>query len=687
LVSKKQKYVNREISWLSFNERVLQEAEDPNVPLLERLNFLGIFSSNLDEFFRVRVSSLRRMVEADLYPKFVLGGTPRGILRQIHKIVVEQRERFDNVFTQLEKELGKENIFIVNEKNLTQKQEKFVESYFEEEVWPALVPTMLDTLPEFPYLKNQVIYLAIRLAKKKDPESVKYALIELPSDVLPRFIMLPQVENKNYVIMLDDVIRYGLKDVFSIFDFDQIGAYTVKITRDAELDIDDDVALSTLERISKSVKKRTTAQVVRFVYDREIPDDLLSFILRSSNLTKLDNVIPGGRYHNARDFMKFPRVGAVRLRQKNPPALQHKDIAASRGVLDAVKERDILLHYPYHSFHHSINLLREAAIDPAVTAIKITLYRVAPNSRVVNALVNAVRNGKKVTVLLELQARFDEEANIQWTQELTEEGARLLSSVPGLKVHAKLCMITRREGEKTVDYAMVGTGNYNETTASTYTDHALLTADKRITKEVRKVFDFLKDNYKTYNYKHLIVSPFDTRKKFSKLIQREIRAAKAGKEAYIHAKLNSVVDQKMIDKLYEASQAGVKIKMLVRSICSLIPGVKGMSDNVEVYSIVDKYLEHSRLFVFCGGGDENIFISSADWMPRNLDHRVEVTTPVYDPSLRDEIKRYLEIQFRDSVKARVINAEQDNCIRANGGNGPHRAQVEIYDWLRKEHSA
>jgi polyphosphate kinase len=686
VAAKRKQIINREISWLSFNERVLQEAEDPTVPLLERLKFLGIFSSNLDEFFRVRVSSLRRMVAADLYPDFVHGGTPRGILRQIHKIVVKQRERFDDVFIQLEKELGRENIYIVSENDLTEKQESFVQQYFAEEVRPALVPTMVDTVAEFPYLKNQVIYLAIRLAKRKDPESVKYALIEIPSDVLPRFIVLPQVENKNSIIMLDDVIRYGLKDVFSIFDFDQIGAYTIKITRDAELDIDDDVALSTLERISKSVKKRSTAQVVRFVYDREIPKDLLSFILRSSNLTKLDNVIPGGRYHNARDFMKFPQVGPIRLRQQNPPRLTHKVVEASKSVLDAVKKQDILMHYPYHSFRHAIDLLREAAIDPAVTAIKITLYRVAPRSRVINALVNAVRNGKKVTVLLELQARFDEEANIQWTQELKNEGARMLSPVPDLKVHAKLCMITRREKGKSVDYALVGTGNYNEFTADHYTDHSLLTADTRITKEVRKIFDFLKNNYKTYNYKHLIVSPFDTRKQFSKLIQREIRAAKAGKEAYIHAKLNSLVDKKMIEKLYDASKAGVKINMLIRGICSLVPGVRGLSDNIEVLSIVDKYLEHSRLFVFCNGGDEKIYISSADWMPRNLDHRVEVTAPVYDEPIRQEIKRYLEIQFRDSVKGRVINAEQDNRVRANGGNGPHRAQVEIYDWLRKEHT-
>jgi len=607
--------VNREISWLSFNERVLQEAEDPDVPLLERLKFLGIFSSNLDEFFRVRVSTYQRMVEADLYPKFVLGGTPRKILRQIHKIVLAQRERFDKVFLQLEDELKRENIFIVNETELNEKQEQFVHDYFEDEVRPALVPIMLDSLATFPYLKNQVIYLAIHLARKGDPESVKYALIEVPTDSLPRFTVLPQAEKRDYVIMLDDVIRYGLKDVFSVFAFDQIGAYTIKITRDAELDIDDDVSLSTVERISKSLKKRDSAPAVRFVYDREIPKDLLSFILRNANLTKLDNVIAGGRYHNARDFMHFPQVGPARLRQKNPPALHHKHIAASRSVLDAVKEHDVLLHYPYQSFHHALDLIREAAIDPNVSAIMMTLYRVARNSRIVNALKNACHNGKKVTVLLELQARFDEEANIHWTRELEEAGARILSGVPGLKVHAKLCLITRREGDRMAEYALVGTGNYNEVTAQTYTDHAMLTADKRITSEVRKAFDFLRNNYKTYKYKHLIVSPFDTRKQFNKMIRREIRYAK-----------------------------------------------------------------------FCNGGKEHVFLSSADWMPRNLDHRVEVTVPVYDDLLKQELKQYLEMQFRDSTKARLINKDQDNQIRANGGNSQHRAQVEIYDWLRKEHA-
>ena len=684
--STKRRFINREISWLAFNARVLQEAEDPSVPLLERLKFLGIFSSNLDEFFRVRVSSLQRMVDADIHPETVYGGTPRQILTEIHNIVVDQRHRFDKIFTDLEDELKRENIFIVSERELTPKQEEFVQRYFEDQVRPALVPIMLNTVPKFPYLENQVIYLAIRLAKKEDPKSVKYALIEIPTDVLPRFIVLPKVDNRHYIIMLDDIIRLGLKDIFSIFDFDQIGAYTIKITRDAELDIDDDVALSTLEKISKSLKQRSTARAVRIVYDREIPDDLLSFVLRSTNLIKLENVIAGGRYHNARDFMNFPNVGEARLRYPAPLPLPHQLFKRGKSILQILQERDVLIHFPYQSFHHLSDLLREAAIDPKVRSIKITLYRVAKDSRVVNALINAIRNGKKVTVLLELQARFDEEANIQWTQQLRNEGARILSSVEGLKVHAKLCLITSKEGRRDVDYALIGTGNYNEVTARIYTDHVLLTADQRITKEAKKVFEFLQNPYKNYNYRHLIVSPFNTRKLFSKLIRREIKNAKEGRPAYIDAKFNSLVDDKMIEKLYKASQAGVKIRLIVRGICSLVPGVKGLSDNIEVISIVDKYLEHSRILIFCNDGKEKVFLSSADWMIRNLDHRVEVTVPVYDKRLIAELKNYLDAQFHDSVKARVIDPDQSNQIRANSGQKALRAQHAIYRQLQKEHA-
>jgi polyphosphate kinase len=681
--SNKNHIVNREVSWLSFNERVLQEASDPKVPLLERLKFLGIFSSNLDEFFRVRVSSYQRMIDAGLYPKSVYGGTPRKVLKDVQRLVISQRETFDRVFESLERELAEQNIFIIDERELSEKQQRFVSEYFHENVRPALVPTMLDTVPSFPYLENQTIYLAVRFVRKDKPSAPKYALIEVPADVLPRFIELPRIGDRNYVIMLDDVIRYGLSDIFSIFEPEDIGAYTIKITRDAELDIDDDVTLSTLEKISKSLRQRDTGSPVRVVYDREIPEDLLNFVLRNANLTKLDSIIPGGRYHNARDFMEFPAVGPPGLRYERDGSLAHAGVTQSRSVLQAVAQGDILLHYPYQTFNHVIDLLREAAIDPKVRSIKMTLYRVAEKSKVINALINAMRNGKSVTVLLELQARFDEEHNIFWTRRLEEEGARVLSSVPGLKVHAKLCLIRRREGKKNVDYAIVGTGNFNEVTSEIYTDHALLTADPRITVEVDRVFEFLQTNYKAFSYKHLIVSPTFSRKRFSKLIRREAKNARAGKKAFIYAKLNSLVDRKMINKLYDASRAGVQIRLIIRGICSLVPGVKGMSDNIEVISIVDKYLEHSRVFFFHNDGANDCFISSADWMIRNLDNRVEVTVPIYDESLKAELWRYLEIQFADSVKARVINEEQDNLFRANGGSQPRRAQWEIQEWLRE----
>lgn len=678
----KKQYVNREISWLSFNERVLQEAADPNVPLIERLKFLGIYSSNLDEFFRVRVGTLKRMVKAGIKGKGVLGGSPQKILDRIQDIVIVQRRNFDQIFVELMDALEKQKIFIINENELNAEQEEFVHSYFEQEVRPRLVPVMLNSVPKFPYLRNQVIYLAIHMSNEGKSGDDAYALIEVPADVLPRFIVLPSVDEDKYIIMLDDIIRYGLKEIFSIFDYDRFEAYTIKLTRDAELDIEDDITQSLFEKISKSVKQRVRGEPVRFVYDRNIPDDLLQFVLKRNNMKNFDNLIPGGRYHNARDFMKFPDLGLPHLKYEKKPALQHSTLDSQRSIFDAIKEKDALLHYPYQSFRYTIDLLREAAIDPKVKSISMTLYRVAKNSNVINALVNAIRNGKTVQVLMELKARFDEEANIQWTQTLEEEGAHLMESIPGLKIHAKLCLITREEDKKNMRYAIVGTGNFNEETAEIYSDHALITADKRITREVEKVFEFLDNTYKTNTYRHLVVSPFYMRKKFVKLIKSETKSAKAGKPAYIYVKLNSLVDQKLIDKLYEASRAGVKIKMVVRGICSLVPGVPGLSENIEVISIVDKYLEHSRVFIFCNDGDELYYISSADWMIRNMDNRVEVATPIYDKDIQNELKQFFEIQFRDNQKARIIDQEQKNNFRNPGNSGSWRAQVDCYEFLK-----
>ena len=674
--------INREISWLSFNARVLQEAADPTVPLVERLKFIGIFSSNLEEFFRVRVAQLQRMVDAGIdVNKMVYGGSPKKILKQIHEVVVEQRASFDRVFAEVRTALEKENIYLIDEAHLLPEHHEFVQRYFDESVRPFLVPVILDSNNDFPSLKNGVIYLAVRLEAKQNGAQPRHALIEVSNERLPRFIVLPQVDANYYVIMLDDVIRFGLKDVFAILDVDHASAYTIKLTRDAELEIDEDITVSLVEKVSKSLKKRKEGPPVRFVYDREVPKSLLELVMKRANLRKLDNAIAGGRYHNARDFVSFPNVIGPRLEYEPQPPLPHPVLAQARNVFSVVRKQDVLLHLPYQSFLHVTELLREAAIDPKVKSIHITLYRVAQDSQVVNALINAVRNGKKVTVLFELQARFDEERNIEWTRALEDEGARLIGGVPGLKVHAKAALISRKEEGKLVDYALVGTGNFNEDTARLYTDHILMTRDPRITGELRKFFDFLETNYRTHQYQRIMVSPFDMRRVLHKLIRREIKNAKAGKPAYIDVKLNSLVDMDLIRDLYEAGQAGVKIRLIVRGTCSLVPGKPGVSENIEGISIVDRYLEHSRMFFFANGGSERAYLSSADWMTRNLDFRVELAVPVFDDAVRAELRYYFNLQMRDTTKARILNEIQDNLYRR--GEHDYRAQVDIYRWLAR----
>ena len=674
--------INREISWLSFNARVLQEAADPTVPLVERLKFIGIFSSNLEEFFRVRVAQLQRMVDAGIdVNKMVYGGSPKKILKQIHEVVVEQRASFDRVFAEVRTALEKENIYLIDEAHLLPEHHEFVQRYFDESVRPFLVPVILDSNNDFPSLKNGVIYLAVRLEAKQNGAQPRHALIEVSTERLPRFIVLPQVDANYYVIMLDDVIRFGLKDVFAILDVDHASAYTIKLTRDAELEIDEDITVSLVEKVSKSLKKRKEGPPVRFVYDREVPKSLLELVMKRANLRKLDNAIAGGRYHNARDFVSFPNVIGPRLEYEPQPPLPHPVLAQARNVFSVVRKQDVLLHLPYQSFLHVTELLREAAIDPKVKSIHITLYRVAQDSQVVNALINAVRNGKKVTVLFELQARFDEERNIEWTRALEDEGARLIGGVPGLKVHAKAALISRKEEGKLVDYALVGTGNFNEDTARLYTDHILMTRDPRITGELRKFFDFLETNYRTHQYQRIMVSPFDMRRVLHKLIRREIKNAKAGKPAYIDVKLNSLVDMDLIRDLYEAGQAGVKIRLIVRGTCSLVPGKPGVSENIEGISIVDRYLEHSRMFFFANGGSERAYLSSADWMTRNLDFRVELAVPVFDDAVRAELRYYFNLQMRDTTKARILNEIQDNLYRR--GEHDYRAQVDIYRWLAR----
>jgi polyphosphate kinase len=678
----KVKMINRDISWLSFNARVLQEAADKSMPLIERIKFLGIFSNNLDEFFRVRVGTYKRMINLGKNARYYIGDNPAQILQKIQSIVVTHQKEFDRIYAEILQELKKKNIFIVDEKNLSKSQGAFVKNYFKEMVRPLLVPIMIQHTSKLPYLRDKSIYLAVKLFNKLKDKDSRYALIQVPDD-LPRFVQLPSDTKKEgtYIILLDDVIRFCLEDIFFVFNYDTYGAYTIKLTRDAELDIDSDLSKSITEKISKSLKQRKIGEPVRLVYDSQIPKDMLDFITKSMKIDKHQALLPGGRYHNFKDFMQFPKVGDPEMMNNALPTIEHPKLKGNKSMFEVLKKGDVLLTFPYQSFDHIIDFLREAAIDPAVTHIKITLYRAAKNSKIINALVNALQNGKAVTAVVELQARFDEQANLNLANKLQDEGATLIYGVPGLKVHSKIIYITRKEGSKLVSYVHVGTGNFNESTAKVYSDFSLFTCDSRITTEVEKVFHFFKNNYKSGTYKHLLVAPFFMRNKLLKLIQNEIKNAKAKKPALIQLKLNSLTDEELIKKLYAASNAGVKVQLIIRGICSLVPGIKDMSENIEAISLVDQYLEHARSMYFYNNGNEIVYISSADWMIRNLDFRTEVACPVYDASLKNEIKKIFELQWNGSTKVRILNAKQDNPYRQAPDGIKRRAQLEIYKYL------
>jgi len=669
--------VNRDVSWLAFNDRVLQEANDTSVLVLDRLKFLGIVSSNRDEFFRVRVATIKRMLRLGKRGKEITGADPVKLLERIQEIIIRQQEEFDNSYRNILVELELKGVFIVNEIQLKPAQADFARQYFREKVLPVLVPILLDNVKDFPYLRDKSIYFLVIMHHKKGKP--RYALVEIPSDVLPRFIVLPS-DNK-YIILIDDIIRFSLDDLFFSFEYDHISAYTIKLTRDAELDIENDVTKTLIKKVSESVKRRKKGHPTRLLYDENMPESAVTYLMRRIKFSKEDQPIPAGRYHNFVDFIKFPSLNKGELKAKSVTPLSHPDLRPRHSVLKVIKEKDILLSFPYQSYHHIIDMLREASIDPKVNTIQITLYRIAENSQVVNALINAIRNGKQVTVVVELQARFDEENNIKWTNRLNEEGAKVVYGVPGLKMHSKLFLIHRTEHSKEVLYAHIGTGNFNEETARLYCDHSLLTADKRITEEVAKVFRFYHDNYKTETYKHLIVSPFYTRKKFLHFIQSEIDHAKKGKEAWMILKMNSITDPEFIKKLYEASSVGVKIKMIVRGICSLVPGVSNMSENIEVISIVDKYLEHARVFIFANDKSPRYYISSFDWMTRNIDYRSEVGVPIYDKNIQKELWDILDLQWKDNTKARWIDESQSNQYRSTGSKTKVRAQDAIYKYL------
>jgi polyphosphate kinase len=543
------------------------------------------------------------------------------------------------------------------------------------------MPLLIEKETDLPNLTDDAIYFAVYLAKTDSKEKM-YALLEVPANVLPRFILLPEINGEKYIIFLDDIIRYGLGEIFFIFDFDEISAYTIKLTKDAEFEIADDISESYIDKLSKSLQQRKWGSPVRFIYDREIPLELLNILTKKLNFGPDDVIIPRDRYHNFKHFMNFPDLGRKKFYYEPMVPIQHRAIQPGNSILSAIKKKDIMLFFPYHPFDHFIDLLREASIDPEVTSIHITLYRLARNSSVINALLNAVRNGKKVTTVVELQARFDEEANILWGNKLLDEGVKVIYGVPGLKVHSKLCLITRIKNNVTQRYATVGTGNFNEDTAKIYTDHLLLTTDKKITNEVYKAFNFFNVNYKKDNFYHLVLSPFFLRNKLIQLIETEIKNAKAGKKSYIYLKLNNLTDSEIINSLYVAGNSGVRIRLIIRGMFSLVPGVKKLSENIEAISIVDRFLEHSRYFIFCNGGNELVYISSADLMTRNIDHRIEVTCPVFDKTIKCEIIKTFEIQWNDNVKARIYDEAQSNAIVKNKKEITH-SQIEVYKWLGK----
>ena len=682
----KDDYINKEISWLSFNHRVLQEAEDTDNPLPERIKFLGIYSNNLDEFFRVRFATLKRLSLLGKKSIKLINDDPRAVLDEIQQMVVQQHKHFESVFSVVKEELARRNIFFIKENELTREQQSFVYNYFVREVRPKIFPVMIDGRYRFPELKDTALYLAVEMTTQGKTKT-RYSIIEIPSKTCSRFVHLPSDDQAQHIILLEDIIRFGMPYIFSMLEYDTFRAYDIKITRDAELDIEDDFQVSYLNKIHKSLEKRKWGRPVRLTYDTEMPDEMIAFFRRKLKLKELDSLLPGGRYHNSRDYMQFP---AVLSDENTIPTrkVPHKDLEGVTNIIDVIKKRDMLLHFPYHSFDHLIDLLREASLDPKVTCIKITLYRLARFSSVVNALINARKNRKEVVVILELQARFDEKANINWANKLKKEGVKVVFGVPGLKVHSKMLSITRSRGEQNpLHLCAIGTGNMNEDTARLYTDSYLLTSDPRISSEVEKIFDFLESNYRISEFEHLIISPFYTRKSITSLIQQEIDNALKGKEAYIFLKLNNLSDRKIISKIYEAGRAGVDVRLIVRSMFSVIAGKKGFSENIRAISIVDHYLEHTRFFIFGNGGKEKVFLSSADLLPRNIDRRVELICPIYNKGLKQEIKDLFLIEWSDTVKARTLDAELKNDYVGNPGDPPLRSQLEKLKYIENIHES
>ncbi len=672
------KIIPKEISWLYFNERVLQEAQNENNPLYDRIRFLGIYSNNLDEFFRVRVATLKRLSQLGKKAHNLLGYNPKTTLTKINEIVLNQHHIFNLTYRKILIELKKRKVNIVNEQQINKEQHEYLENYFIQYVRPLIVPIIINNLEEIPSLEDNNVYLGVVIKPKQIVKKDVYAILNLPTEILPRFINIPSKSNDTHtLIFLDDVIRIGLYNIFYQFDPIKIEAYTFKITRDAELDMTDDISENYQEKILKGLKKRKTAEPVRFIYDSEMPPLLLKHLQKKLTIEKDDTIIAGDRYHNFKDLLQFPEIPSAIEKTKPPMPFIHPLLPIKKSIIQQAFNFDILLHFPYHSFNHFIDLLREAAIHPHVKSIHITLYRLANPSNVVNALINAVRNGKKVTAFMELQARFDEQNNIHYANKLRDEGVKVYVGIPGLKIHAKACLIEFQHNNSKKYITCISSGNFNGKTASVYTDLMLITSNSSITKEANMLFQLMKNTYNPQQFRHLIVSPINARKKIESLIKKEIKHAKERKPAFIDIKINNLTDEKIIKLLIEAANAGVKVRLNVRAMCSLLPA---KHENLEIIGIVDYFLEHSRIFIFCNNNDPLYYIGSADLMTRNLNHRIELLCPIYDSSIKQLIRNIFDCSWNDNVKARIISKDKLNNINTND-KPIFRSQFEMYQMM------
>lgn len=678
-------YYPRELSWLAFNQRVLQEAADKNNPIVERIRFLGIYSNNMDEFYRVRVAEVKRKIYIHLNEgETDLAEQTKLLMEKIQDKVQGMTEDFDQVHRDIVKQLSRYNIFLIGENDLNEYQTQWLTHYFKNKVLRHIAPILLHSKVDLvSRLNDSATYLYVAINKQE--KNTQYATIEVPTNGMSRFVLIPPEKSrkKKHIILLDDIIRLNLERIFKGFiDFDSLEAFSFKMTRDSEYSINDEIDESYVDKMSESMKQRLIAEPVRVVYDGNMSDDMLKNLKKRLKISSYDSLIAGGLYRNFKDFIGFPNVGRDYLENPTITAINTRVFSDYDTAFDAISHKDILLYYPYHRFLHFTEFLRQAAFDPSVKQIKLNIYRVAKKSRIIASLIDAVDNGKKVTVVVELRARFDEEANIEWSKTMTDAGVKVVFGMQALKIHSKLCVVTREENKQLINYAHFGTGNFNEKTAKIYTDFSLFTRNQALAEEAEDVFNFILQPYRRFKFQHLQISPVNARTKIQSLLRQEIQNANEGLKAAITLKLNNLDDKLLVDDLYKASQAGVKVRAIVRGMCSLVPGVKGLSENISIISIVDRFLEHPRVMVFENGGDKRVFISSADWMTRNMDNRIEVGCPIYDEDLKARIVDILEIQFQDTLKARVIDQEQSNKYVRRGNRKKLRSQIDIYDYLK-----